>query len=185
MKNIDTVINAIVEEGFTATIFFIPILIAVLSIFKLYGLSLILGFLTSVIITTALFAVRVYFRLEGKSLAERNVKEAVLVGVIVSATFTVYTAIYSAITSSNFVCLALAFVTYLMWRYYENLEDSLNLKRVVKSCIILSMFNVALGFIYALKGFSPTLIVWFSCWIGLIVALTFLSSRNSGRGVRK
>jgi len=185
MKNIDTVINAIVEEGFTATIFFIPILMVVLSIFKLYGLSLILGFLISVIITTTLFVVRVYFRLEGKILAERNVKEAVLVGIIVSATFTVYTAIYSAITSSNFVCLALAFVTYLMWGYYENLECSVDLRRVVKSCVVLSMFNVALGFIYALEGLSPTLIVWFSCWLGLIVALTFLSFRNSGRGDRK
>ncbi len=90
-----------------------------------------------------------------------------------SATFTVYTAVYSAIVKSNFVCFAFAFITYLMWRYYESLEGSVNLKRVIRLCIYISTFNVAIGLIYALKGLSLTLI-WLSCWIGLILALTVL-----------
>ena len=183
MRNIDTVLNAIVEEGFAATVFFIPILVVILSIFKLYGLSLILGFLISVIVTTTLFVVRVYLRLKEKTVVKKNVKEAALVGVIVSATFLIYTAIYSAVASSNFaLCLVFAFVTYMLWRYYESLEGEVGVGRVVKPCIFISIFNVALGFIYALNGLSFTLIVWFLCWIGLIVALTiFRKFEGSGK----
>lgn len=172
MKDIDVILNAIVEEGFTATIYFIPISIVTLSIFKLYGILLILGFIVSVIITTAFFVTRLHLRLKGKSVNEKNVKEAVLVGTITSATFTVYTAAYSAIVKSNFVCFALAFITYLMWRYYESLEGPVNLKRVVRLCMYVSTFNVVIGLIYALKGLSFT--IWLSCWIGLIFALIVL-----------
>ncbi len=139
MKSIDTILNAIVEEGFAAIIYFIPISMVVLSIFKLYGSSLILGFLTSLIITAVLFVVRVYVRLKGKTLAEKNLKESVLVGAIISATFLMYTVIYSAITSSNFVPFAFAFVTYILWKYYKNLEGTVSIKRVLKMCIFISI----------------------------------------------
>ncbi len=62
--DVDRVLNAIVEEGFTATIYFISISMVILSIFKLCGLSLILGFLVSVIVTTAFFVVGVHLRLK-------------------------------------------------------------------------------------------------------------------------
>ncbi len=149
----------------------LPISMVVLSIFKLYGSSLILGFLTSLIITAVLFVVRVYVRLKGKTLAEKNLKESVLVGAIISATFLMYTVIYSAITSSNFVPFAFAFITYILWRYYKNLEGTVSIKRVLKMCIFVSIFNISLGSIYALRGLNSSLILWFSCWIGLIVAL--------------
>jgi len=174
-------LNAVVEEGFTALVFFFPILIVFLSVFRLYGLPLSLGFLTSVIVTTALFIVRVHLRLKMKTeSAEVRIKEAILVGVIVVTTFLIYTAIYSAIALSNFaVCFVLAFVTYMMWRYYESLEGEVSVGRIVRLCIYVSIFNIIFGLIYALKNLSFALIVWFSCWIGLIVALAvFLSFRS-------
>ena len=183
MRNIDVIINAIVEEGLITAVLFIPILTVVVNIFRLCGLSLFLGVLVSIMIATALFVVRLYLRLKEKTVVEKNVKEAALAGVIVSATFLVYTAIYSAVTSLNSVPFVIAFVTYILWRYYGNLEGAISVKRVVKLCIFVSIFNVALGFIYALEGLSFTLTAWFSCWIGLIVALIiskrFIANRVS------
>lgn len=107
MRNIDEVLNAIVEEGFTTTVFFIPILLVVLGLFNVLGLSLISGFFLSVAIATAIFFVRIYLRLGGRVISKRSVKEAVLVGLISSIPHLAYVAFLvvdkriSKLSSSN------------------------------------------------------------------------------------
>jgi SAM-dependent methyltransferase len=147
MKNIDTVINAIVEEGFTATVFFIPILMVVLDVVAGSG------YYAAVVAEIVGKKGKVIAIERIPKLAERARRNLEYLGydnvIIVVGDGT------KGYPPANLVCLALPFVTYLMWRYYENLEGYVDLRRIVKSCVILSMFNVALDFIYALNGFSP------------------------------
>ena len=179
-NNIDEVLNAIVEEGFTTTVFFIPILLVVLGLFNVLGLSLISGFFLSVAIATAIFFVRIYLRLGSRVVPKRSVKEAVLVGLISSIPYLIYVAVLQLINNSLSPILpTLAFVDYLMWSYYKSLDGEVCVDRVVRWCLFWSIFNVAFGIIYALKGVSLTLIAWFSCWIGFAIALISLKPKIS------
>ncbi len=181
MRNIDEVLNAIVEEGFTTTVFFIPILLVVLGLFNVLGLSLISGFFLSVAIATAFFSVRIYLRLGGRVISKRSVKEAVLVGLISSIPHLAYVAFLELINGSlSSVLPTLAFLDYLMWRYYKSLDGEVCMERVVKWCVLWSIFNLTLGTIYALtRGVGLNLMAWFSCWIGFAIALISLKPKIS------